>query len=78
MSCMTSRFDLDTGSVFLSGQPSSQPTLDKDGQPTKILHLATVLSRTGPKLDKTCLRSDEDGIVRTKTAEEVRRAPQST
>ena len=74
---MTSRFGLDTDSVFLSGQPSSQPKLDKDGQPIKIFHLAKVLSRTGMKLDKTYLRSDEDGIVRTKAAEEVRHAPQN-
>ena len=74
---MTSGFGLETDFVFLPGQPSSQPKLDKDGQPIKILHLAKVKGG-GPALDKTYVRSNEKGIVRTKTAEEVRRALHST
>ena len=74
---MSSGFGLEADSVFLSGQPSSQPKLDKDGQPIKILHLAKA-KPGGPALDKTYLRSNEEGIVRTKTAEEVRRALHST
>ena len=74
---MTSRFGLDTDFVFLCGQPSSQPKLDNNGQPIKILHFAKA-NRGGSALDKTYLRSDEKGILRTKTAEEVRRALQST
>ena len=75
---MTSRFGLETDFVFLPGQPSSQPKLDKDGQPIKILHLAKATKGGGPALDKTYVRSNEKGIVRTKTAEEVRRALHST
>ena len=76
---MTSGFGLGTDSVFLYGQPSSQPQLDKDGQPIKTLHLAKAKGG-GPALDKTYLRSNEMGILRTKTktAEEVCRALQST
>jgi hypothetical protein len=36
------------------------------------------VNRGGSALDKTHLRSDEKGILCTKTAEEVRRALQST
>ena len=74
---MTSGFGLETDFVFLPGQPSSQQKLDKDGQPIKILHLAKVKGG-GPALDKTYVRSNEKGIVRTKTAEEARRALHST
>ena len=73
---MTSGFGLGTDSVFLSGQPSSQPKLDKDGQPIMVLHLAEV--KGGGPAHKTYLRSNGKGILRTKTAEEVRRALQST
>ena len=59
--------------------PGTRPKLDKDRHSTKILNLSKASnSGRGPALEKTYLRSDEQGIVRTKTAEEVRRALQSS
>lgn len=75
---MISRSGLDTDSVSLSGRARAHPKLDKDGHPIKILCLSKAhKSGRGPSLNKTYLRSDEQGIVRTKTAEEVHRVLQS-